>query len=262
MKRRVTGVSSHLTSSGSILILFVIFILPRDVSSYCWQVGWNPSFTEAPKITQIDLAHVRVSWEGIAKNRECADQFLVKYWKVRGVVMTKNGREKGWLEGFRLSNQVDNTVDFMDIEVTPKAVYKFQAIAREDKGAVGGVEYNKSPEVLFSTSSTDNVRVSLIPGVTNEILLIVTIASLFGIIVVVGIIYKISGYKPKITIVEDDDDDSDDLLDDNEHDNEGVKPDHLIGLLRARHIRSSISDITENPDSHAASRRISIISEN
>ena len=29
---------------------------------------------------QVKIDKVRVSWKDIVKNRECADQFLVKYW--------------------------------------------------------------------------------------------------------------------------------------------------------------------------------------
>ena len=104
----------------SMFLLLVASFLLRDVYSYCWQVGWNPGFRSGPSIQQITLAKVRVSWAGIVENRECADQFVVKYWKIRGVVMAKNGREKGWLEGYRLSEKVDNSENFTDIEVTPK----------------------------------------------------------------------------------------------------------------------------------------------
>jgi hypothetical protein len=204
-------------------MLFVLLSSPHDVCSYCWQVGWNPSFKHEPKIQQINLAKVRVSWEGIVENRECVDQFLVKYWLIRGVVMAKNGREHGWTEGFRLSEQVENTVNFTDIEVTPMAPYMFQVIAREDKGDIGGVEYNKSPALLFKTSSIVYNGESFIPGISNELAIIITILSLLGIIVVMGIMYKMSGYKPNITVDDEEDDDEEDLLDDNEIDDENIK---------------------------------------
>lgn len=248
--------------SWSMILLLVAAFLLEDVYSYCWQVGWNPGFKTGPSIQQITLAKVRVSWAGIVENRECADQFVVKYWKIRGVVMAKNGREKGWLEGYRLSEKVDNSVNFTDIEVTPKVPYMFQAIAREDKGAVGGVEYNKSPAVLFKTSSDDAAGAPILPGITNEQLIIIVIAILFASVAVTGVIYQLSGYKPKVTIVNDDEEDEDDLLEDKENDDEDTKADEIVGHIKARHIRSSISDITENPDSHISSRRISIISEN
>ena len=244
-------------------IPMVMLLFTQDVSSYCWQVGWNPSFTQTPKIEQIDLATVRVSWDGIVRNRECVDQFLVKYWKIRGIRMTKNARhQRGWTEGFMLSDQVDNSVNFTDIEVTPKAPYMFQAIAREDKGTVAGVEYNKSPAILFQTSSSDDNGVSFIPGVSNELLVIIIILCLFGTIAMIGIIYKLSGFKAKEITIEEDDDDEDDLLDEKEFDDNDPKGDDPIRHIKTRFLRSSIiSDITENPESQPSSRRMSTISE-
>ena len=176
--------------------------------------------------------------------------------------MIKNARgQHGWTEGYMLSDQVDSTVNFTDIEVTPKVPYMFQAIAREDKGAVGGVEYNKSPAILFQTSSSDSSGVSFIPGVSNDLCVIITIMCLFGAIVVIGIVYKLSGMKSKEVAIEEDDDDEDDLLDDKEIEDEEVKGDAPIRYFKARYIKSSISDITENPDSYPGSRRVSTISE-
>jgi len=243
-------------------LLLLLFFLTQDVHSYCWQVGWNPSFSSAPKIEQINLATVRVSWDGIINNRECVDQFLVKYWMIRGIRMTKNARhQRGWTEGFMLSDQVDNNINFTDIEVTPKVPYMFQAIAREDKGSVGGVEYNKSPAILFQTSSSEDSDAIFIPGVSNNLSIIIVIMCLFGSVVLIGIVYKLSGFKPKDTIVEEDDDD-DDLLEEKDIDDEDPKGDDPLRHIRTRFIRSSIiSDITENPESQAGSRRMSIISE-
>ena len=176
--------------------------------------------------------------------------------------MTKNARhQRGWTEGFMLSDQVDNNVNFTDIEVTPKVPYMFQAIAREDKGSVGGVEYNKSPSILFQTSSSEDSDAIFIPGVSNNLSIIIVIMCLFGAVVVIGIVYKLSGFKPKDTIVEEDDDD-DDLLEEKDIDDEDPKGDDPLRHIRTRFIRSSIiSDITENPESQAGSRRMSIISE-
>ena len=253
---------SNMKTTTFLSVPIMLLFLTQDVYSYCWQVGWNPSFTRSPKIQQIDLATVRVSWDGIVSNRECVDQFLVKYWKIRGIRMVKNARhQRGWTEGFMLSDQVDNTVNYTDIEVTPKVPYMFQAIAREDKGAVGGVEYNKSPAILFQTSSSDNSGVSFIPGVSNELAVIVTILCLFGAIAVIGIVYKLSGMRSKEMTFEEDDDDEDDLLDDKEIEDEELKGDAPIRYLKTRYIKSSISDITENPESFPGSRRVSTISE-
>ena len=51
------------------------------------------------------------------------------------------------------TGQVETDVDSIDITVMPKIMYKFQAAAREDKGIIGGVNWNKSPAVEFKTSS-------------------------------------------------------------------------------------------------------------
>jgi len=37
--------------------------------------------------------------------------------------------------------------NYVDITVVPKVKYAFQAVAREEKGAIGGVDWNKSPQV-------------------------------------------------------------------------------------------------------------------
>ena len=130
--------------------------------------------------------------------------------------MAKNAREVGWTEGYKLTEKVDNMINFTDIEVAPRVLYMFQAIAREDKGVIGGVAYNKSPPREFKTERPLIKWDAFISGVSNELLIIITIACLFGFVVIVGILYKLSGYRPKITIVEDDDDDEDDLLDEKE----------------------------------------------
>jgi len=44
--------------------------------------------------------------------------------------------------------------DFVDINVVPKVKYAFQAVAREEKGAIGGVDWNKSPQAVYQTSTT------------------------------------------------------------------------------------------------------------
>ena len=44
-----------------------------------------------PTVHQVKIDKVRVSWKDIVKNRECADQFLVKYWP-RNQPMQYQGR--------------------------------------------------------------------------------------------------------------------------------------------------------------------------
>ena len=50
-------------------------------TGYCKSIGWNPQFTAAPTVVQIERTTVQVSWAGVVDMIECADQFRVKYWK-------------------------------------------------------------------------------------------------------------------------------------------------------------------------------------
>ena len=108
------------------VILSVRFIAYSQ--AYCWQVGWNPSFTSPPVVSEIQPNVVRVSWAEIVENKKCADNFLVKYWK----------QEEP--KGYKFSNMTDSNADFLDIKVEPNTSYKIQLIAREDKGSIGGIQ--------------------------------------------------------------------------------------------------------------------------
>ena len=50
---------------------------------------------------------------------------------------------------------VESDVDSIDITVTPEIWYRFQAVAREDKGVIGGLDWYKSPVVDFRASSSN-----------------------------------------------------------------------------------------------------------
>ena len=82
-----------------------------------------------------------MSWEGITTNTKCTDQFLVKYWESTSPL------------DYHLSNPVNNDIFSTVIRVTPKVKYVFEVIAREDKGAIAGVDYNRAENVEFSTST-------------------------------------------------------------------------------------------------------------
>ena len=77
--------------------------------------------------------------------RECTDQFLVKYWPTNDP------------QGYNLTKLVDPQVNSIDIKVSPRVEYQFQAIAREDKGSIIGVDWNKSDITDFKTSHFNNV---------------------------------------------------------------------------------------------------------
>lgn len=54
-----------------------------DCNAYCALLGQNPGFSAPPKVEQISLTSVRVSWEGLVTRIDCADQFIVKSWNKR-----------------------------------------------------------------------------------------------------------------------------------------------------------------------------------
>ena len=119
----------------------------QECSSYCWQAGWNPGFTGPPEVRQISLSRVQVDWTNVVKNRDCADQLLVKYWP------------RANPNKYKMTDLLPTDADSVAIEVTPKIFYQFQAVAREDKGPVLGIEWNKSPVVEFKTSAYNKVCV-------------------------------------------------------------------------------------------------------
>ena len=111
-------------------------------------------FTGPPRVEQLDLATVRVSWEGLVTQRECADQFLVKFW------------QRSNPQSYSTSELLDRNANSVDVKVVPKVDYQFQAVAREDKGPIVGIDWNKSPVTDFKTS-VRNKEISKIP-IPNE----------------------------------------------------------------------------------------------
>ena len=123
-------------------ILVVHFIVYSH--AYCWQSGWNPSFTGPPVVSEIRPNVLRVSWEGIVTRKSCADSFVVKYWT------------QDPYRDFNMSDVTDSNADFLDIRVLPNTSYTIQAIAREDKGYYGA-DYNRSPSVKFTSGRTNKI---------------------------------------------------------------------------------------------------------
>ena len=124
----------------AVLHILILCNSLKLVNSYCWQAGWNPGFNADPTVTQITITSVQVSWKDIVKNVECADQFVVKYWKLG----TTN---------YKLSDLVATNIEAVILKgITPRVEYNYQVVAREDKGALLGIDYNRAPVVKFTTS--------------------------------------------------------------------------------------------------------------
>ena len=140
--------SSFLRRKGfwyfTILHIFLMNECVKLCYGYCWQGGRNPSFQSAPKVTQMSITKVQVSWKGIVSSQECADQFVVKYWK--------KGSEQKW----KMSEKVSTEIDGVILKgIVPRVEYSFQAVAVEDKGILG-IDYNRSPVVKFATSRLES----------------------------------------------------------------------------------------------------------
>lgn len=215
-----------------IFVTFLIILIPvPQASAYCWEPGKNPTFTGPPVVQQVDVRTVRVSWFGIIDQRECADQFLVKYWASSSP------------QTYMTTSLVNNDVNTIDIEVTPFVLYEFQAVAREDKGLIGGIDWNKSEVTEFKTSKQNNEvsKPNIIPTqetvpkdsssilVTNdkvikeetnlesvkdmlslELICIIAVCSLVLLLIFIGIVYKLACAKKSSDDMDDTDDEDDD----------------------------------------------------
>ena len=105
-----------------LLIICLKFLFVAEVSAFCWDDRKNPGFSGPPVVEQVYMDTVNVSWAGLEINKECADQFLVKYWQ--------RSRPSHYLT----TEYIPTNISFVTIKVKPKVMYQFQAVAREDKG--------------------------------------------------------------------------------------------------------------------------------
>ena len=221
------------------VVVFISVINVPLVSAYCWQVGQNPYVAAQPSVQEVALRTVRVTWEGIVQNERCVDNYLVKYW------------QKSDPQGYQMTELIDKQHYTSDIIVIPKVNYVFQVIAREDKGGVLGIDYNKSDQKEFKTSAynsnvkpttpkpavvpkatvADNDNIvgpasdlqdevvreenggKLLAGFNIELIAIIIVCSIVLLLILVGLIYKLTCAKKTEDIDDDDDED--------EHDDDG-----------------------------------------
>ena len=90
----------------------------------CWKVGNFTKFVNGniPKVEQVSMQTVKVSWFGIITQNECTDQFFVKYWE---------STRSSYLD-FKLTSPLKNNQFSTIIRVTPKVKYIFQVITNGD----------------------------------------------------------------------------------------------------------------------------------
>ena len=118
--------------------------------AHCTQEGLMTGFTGPPSVEQIKPGQVRISWKDKVEYRECADDFVVKYW-IKNQTTKKPGRYSGM--EYAISDLVDPSSDGLDVTVEPGIKYVFQSVARKDMGFIRGTEWKYSPSVEFTTIS-------------------------------------------------------------------------------------------------------------
>ena len=62
----------------------IFAVILHTVHGYCLTAGMNPYFKSGPVVQPTGPTSVKVLWDGLVSNIECADNFLVKYWKKYG----------------------------------------------------------------------------------------------------------------------------------------------------------------------------------
>ena len=99
-----------------------LFLLFPVAWSYCSGPGQNPGFTSGPRVEQVSLTRVRVSWAGIVTKISCADQFIVKWW-------IKNDPNDYGLSRLLTTDKFSYVLDGgSDESVIPNREYAFQVV--------------------------------------------------------------------------------------------------------------------------------------
>ena len=122
-----------------LLFLSIISFFVQCIEGYCYG---SPRFTGSPVVTEFQSNELRVSWKGIVYQRDCIDQFWVKYW------------EKSKPIAYKMSHLAGKDTNFIDIKVSPDTEYIFEVITR------GGLRYLRSPTVDFRTRQTNGSNVT------------------------------------------------------------------------------------------------------
>ena len=156
------GKSNVLIPSWYLLAVYAFLLeqFYQPTNAYCWEIGRNPGFSKEPTVYQISPTRVRVSWEGIVTQLECADSFLVFYWKENNP------------SHLYMTAPVSTVTDYIDIDVSARTTYLYQVIARENKSILG-VDDNKAEAVKFrtsyptTTSTTSSTTTTTIPNRGN-----------------------------------------------------------------------------------------------
>jgi len=189
--------------STLLLLLVAVAVRLPSVTGYCQ--GANPGFRGPPRVEQVTLTSVRVTWAGLVTRAECADQFIVKSW------LTRNPND------YKMSDLLPTTqFSFIVKDLVPNQDYVFQAIAREDKGILGK-DWNKSDKTFFRTASYNptvppeevaspghhrrpaGVNTEIAERKSSSVFMLVgiVIASLLAVLIIIGAVWNLIKLKRK-----------------------------------------------------------------
>merc|ERR1719412_212030 len=162
-------------------LLFLVISLVPLVNGGC------TSKFGAPKVEQVALDKVKVSWDDVVDDLDCVDSFVINYWE----------EDKSKVDGTFIhlgTNQFST-----EIKVTPRQRYKFQL---KTKQRSTWYPYGESKTVEFITSRNKQGSSKVGgPGGVNptpsddtpiEIkYYFIAICGVIGGLIVIGIIYKL-----------------------------------------------------------------------
>jgi len=120
-------------------LLLLLCLVP-----HCWSYCSfrDPWWSGPAVVEQVSLTSVRVSWFALLHNGHCADDLIVKYYQGYNV------------DDYTLSEYLPpNVTAYIVDSLAPNTEYRFQVIAREDKGFLG-VNWHRGDTTAFATSRT------------------------------------------------------------------------------------------------------------
>merc|ERR1712141_92153 len=168
----------------STLLFLVISLVPLVKG------GSSCRFNGAPKVEQVDIDKVKVSWVGVVPNLGCLDFFVINYWE-KGRHKVHDGTPVGPLGANQFSTE---------IEVTPSQRYIFQLKTTKRSNRSWGesrtVEFKTDRDYDTDDSDGDDDGVLDVDENTDTMAIgikyyIIASCGVIAGLIVIGIIYKL-----------------------------------------------------------------------
>ena len=138
-------------------MLFCLTFVPK-VKSRCSLSARDPYWTGGPRVEQVTLTSVSVSWAGLLENMDCADSLRIKYWWTN----TPND--------YRLTEKLPtSSTNFKIGDLLKYQEYAFLVVAIENGNLIRSIDYNRSPTTFFTTSDNPQVTTNQVKRYDNDI---------------------------------------------------------------------------------------------